>query len=295
MKVLDFGLARALDPTGAATANSPTMTNRATEAGVILGTAAYMAPEQAKGKAVDKRADIWSFGVVVCEMLTGRRLFRGEDVSDTLAEVLKTDPDWSALPAATPAAIRQLLRRCLERDPKQRLRDIGEARIAIERASSGAPEVSPPVRGRGLPWILAGVFGLVAVAVVLLLWRAKTSKTMDQPLRRLAVAPPGDPGNILVSPDGQWLLAAAGFSETGGGGGRGTAPAMVRRIDSSEWRSLPGTAGSDGFFWSADSRQIGFGDRDAIKKVDVLGSNPRIICSNNGPGQQPRGRIVLHG
>jgi len=159
VKVLDFGLAKALDPgskdpaSTSNAANSPTLTARlrqgygeaGTEIGMILGTAAYMAPEQARGKTVDKRADIWAFGVVLYEMLTGRRAFPGDDVSETLASVLKSEPDWSALPGATPPSVRRLLRRCLERDARLRLRDIGDARLEIETAltSPTGPETDP--------------------------------------------------------------------------------------------------------------------------------------------------------
>src|SRR5438105_7420930 len=138
VKVLDFGLAKAisLDPAAADPASSPTLTMRATLAGVIMGTAAYMSPEQAKGKPVDRRADIWAFGVVFAEMLTGRALYTGETVSEVLAAVIMQEP---AIPGAAPPHIRQLLRRCLEKDPQRRLRDIGEARIAIEEALAGAP------------------------------------------------------------------------------------------------------------------------------------------------------------
>src|SRR5215468_1616707 len=151
VKVLDFGLAKIL--AGVSTAGdqsaSPTLTMRATVAGVILGTAGYMAPEQAKGKAVDKRADIWAFGVVLYEMLAARRLFEGETVPETLAAVMMKDPALDALPAATPAAVRKLLRRCLERDVRRRLRDIGDARIAIEEMLAGAPEeATAPVASR---------------------------------------------------------------------------------------------------------------------------------------------------
>jgi serine/threonine-protein kinase len=145
VKVLDFGLAKALDSgtSGAQDSmNSPTLTARATQMGTILGTAAYMAPEQARGRSVDRRADIWAFGVVLFEMLTGDRCFKGEDISDTLAAVLRQDVDWAALPAATPARLRRLLERCLDRDVKQRLRDIGEARVEIPKIEAGAPETS---------------------------------------------------------------------------------------------------------------------------------------------------------
>src|SRR6185437_12909310 len=136
IKVLDFGLAKAFDPAGASSpelANSPTLTMRATQLGIVIGTAAYMAPEQAKGRAVDKRADIWAFGVVLYEMLSGQRGYEAEDVSDTLAAVLTREVDWSKLPAATPPRLAALLHDCLMRDAKQRLRDMGEARRVLDQ------------------------------------------------------------------------------------------------------------------------------------------------------------------
>src|SRR5262245_13526705 len=140
VKVLDFGLAKAFDPGDPSSANamnSPTLTAQATQAGVILGTAAYMSPEQARGRSVDKRADIWACGAVLYEMLTGTRLFEGETVSDTLAAVLRQDVDIKALPASTPPALRQLLRRCLQRDPRQRLHDLADARLVLEDLDGG--------------------------------------------------------------------------------------------------------------------------------------------------------------
>src|SRR6516164_1669254 len=168
-KVLDFGLAKAAEESVAAgdQSNSPTVTISPTRAGVILGTAAYMSPEQARGSVVDKRTDIWAFGVVLYEMLTGRGLFAGETLSDTLAAVLKSDPDWTVLPAGTPGSIRRLLRRCLERDRKRRLHDIADARIEIEEAlAEPQPPAAPPTTNRRrLGWITAaglllGAFGL---------------------------------------------------------------------------------------------------------------------------------------
>jgi len=159
VKVLDFGLAKALEKESASgsSENSPTLTLEATRTGTIMGTAGYMSPEQARGKTVDKRADIWSFGVVLYEMLTGRSTFEGETVSDTLAAILKSDPDWSKLPANTPPYIRRLLRRCLERDPNQRLRDIGDAWIDTDRPLEVAPV--PLQRGvsRWVPWAIAAL------------------------------------------------------------------------------------------------------------------------------------------
>src|SRR5471032_1604929 len=155
VKVLDFGLAKAMDPAGGLCANamnSPTLSMHATQAGIILGTAAYMSPEQARGKAVDRRADIWAFGVVLFEMFTGQRAFAGDTITDIIAAVVTREPDLTALPAATPGAIRHLLMRCIEKDPKRRLRDIGEARFALEgnpaasgaAAASGSEPFQPP-------------------------------------------------------------------------------------------------------------------------------------------------------
>jgi serine/threonine-protein kinase len=178
VKVLDFGLAKAITGDGGETSasdatHSPTLTSPATRAGIILGTAAYMAPEQARGKNVDRRADVWAFGVVLFEMLTGSRLFEGETISDTIAAILTKTPAFDRLPPSTPSGVRRLLERCLDRDPKQRLRDIGEARIALERTMNGddeAPATPPSAAKRGAgsraPWLVAGVAVAAAVATV---------------------------------------------------------------------------------------------------------------------------------
>jgi len=197
VKVLDFGLAKLVDDVGRVpvtghpgpagskeqdpaylATHSPTLSLAPTQAGVLLGTAAYMAPEQARGRAADKRADIWAFGVVLFEMLAGRHAFEGDDISITLAAVLKTDPEWSALPPATPVGVRRLLSRCLEKDPKRRLQAIGEARVQIEDLISGtAPEAvaTPPLSTalplwrRALLWGLASVLGLILGSAVALM------------------------------------------------------------------------------------------------------------------------------
>jgi len=208
VKVLDFGLAKALEAPAQAAGNpslSPTVTIEGTRDGVILGTAAYMAPEQARGAVLDKRADIWAFGVVLCEMLTGKQPFAGATVSDTLAAVLKTEPDL----AQVPAQARKLLRRCLEKDPKRRLHDIGDAMPLIE----GAPEAVPAPRS-GRWWkIAAGVLAVIAVTSLALLWRAPRPTT--QPLIRLSVELPEftltedlvEPGpGVILSPDGKRIV-----------------------------------------------------------------------------------------
>jgi serine/threonine protein kinase/Tol biopolymer transport system component len=193
VKVLDFGLAKAMDPTGASgadIAHSPTMTVHATAMGVILGTAAYMAPEQARGRAVDKRADIWAFGVVLYEMLTGRAAFAGDTITDIIAAVVTREPDWAVMPATTPASVRQLLARCLEKDPKRRLRDIGEVRLEIERIQSGAPDPTLPVTTVAAAAPVAGprrmsVPAAVAVAIIAAIgggwWFGHRSRAAEQP------------------------------------------------------------------------------------------------------------------
>jgi serine/threonine protein kinase len=279
VKVLDFGLAKALDAnvsgaTAGERSNSPTMTNRATEIGTILGTAAYMAPEQARGKAVDKRVDIWAFGVVMYEVLTGRRAFDGEDVSETLASVLTRDVDWSHLPASVPPGIRALIADCLVRDPKRRLRDIGDARLALTRTSTDTPlpTSSPTSRGQRLPWMLAGLFAVAMVVLAGWLFSSGASPSTDTPGRRLDVVLPGIPGPVVVSPDGQWLVYRPATSAVA---------AKVRRLDSpsDEWRELSGTAGGVLFFWAADSRRVGFAQRNALKTVDLVGSRPQTLCT----------------
>jgi len=176
VKILDFGLAKAYGgeaegATSGELSQSPTMSRQMTEAGVIFGTAAYMSPEQERGATVDKRADIWAFGVVLFEMLTGKRLFTGETVSDTLAAVLKTEPEWEAVPASTPSGLRKLLRRCLTKELRQRLQAIGEARIALEQPL-GTPDTVRVSSGlRALPWALTLLLALVAAVALWAPWR----------------------------------------------------------------------------------------------------------------------------
>lgn len=279
VKVLDFGLAKAQAPEGAsATAdamNSPTLTARATQMGMILGTAAYMAPEQAKGKAVDKRADIWAFGVVLYEMLTGRRAFEGDDVSETLAAVLTRDPDLAAVPASTPASIVSLMRRCLERDPKRRLRDIGEGRLVLESpaavstttGSALAPNTMP--RRGGAFWRLATtVLAVALIAVSFQWWRSRGQDA--GPTVRTNIASPRNVTFdltlypiVTVSRDGS-TVAFVGIDD-------GVRRVYVRRLNDFEPKVLNDTDDASSPFFSPGGTWIGFFANGKLKKVPADG------------------------
>ena len=279
VKVLDFGLAKAIDSTGERSqigrlhlTQSPTITSPAmTQAGVILGTAAYMSPEQAAGKPVDKRSDVWAFGVVLMEMLTGRQLFEGETVSHVIAAVLTKDPDWSTFPANTPSRLRILLRRCLERDPRRRLRDIGEARVAFDEMASGmdvaaSPTSRPAAAPRRAPvwvWLLA----LVAVALAgLAAGRYAFVAPSPQPRPVRFEIRAGDATAAVLSPDGRQLAIVA------------QGQLWVRDLARLETRSLEKTNGAVRPFWSPDSRTIAYGARGKLWKVLAEGGSPSAIC-----------------
>jgi Tol biopolymer transport system component len=221
VKVLDFGLAKAADPSSPSDVmNSPTMTGRATQVGMILGTAAYMAPEQARGRVVDRRADIWAFGVVLFEMLAGRRAFDGEDTTDLIVAVVSKEPDWSRLPVETPAVLRRLLMRCLNKDPKARLRDIGEARVQIDELMAGTAEpagaaVSAAGSSQVLPWSVAAVAIAVAIGTVLWWspWQAASSPPASMRLTPLSFEPGGHLGAVW-SPDGKAVAFGARQKDT---------------------------------------------------------------------------------
>jgi eukaryotic-like serine/threonine-protein kinase len=295
VKILDFGLAKAVAGEAVETdiSTSPTLTHMATQAGFILGTAAYMSPEQAKGKPVDRRADIWAFGCVLYEMLTGKMAFGGETVTDILAAVVRAEPDWTLLPAATPLRLRVLLQRCLQKDPKQRLRDIGDARISIDEAISGEPVESPAPSELGLArtsrrqtilWSIACV--AVAVTVGLAAWYLKPV-TEGLPLSanasviRVSINPPeggsfffGDNlGGVSVSPDGK----TAAFVATA----NGETALWVRPLDSADARMIRGTRGAFYPFWSPDSKSIGFFASNRLESVDLAGGIPFTICNIN--------------
>jgi Tol biopolymer transport system component len=288
VKVLDFGLAKAMEPVGSApnVSQSPTITTPAmTQSGIILGTAAYMSPEQARGKVVDKRADIWAFGVVVFEMLTGRRAFEGENISVTLASVMMKEPDWGALPALTPVGLRRLLTRCLRKDAKARMRDIGEARLQIEDVLSGAREEiggSPAAPSR-LPGFVAAACAfatVVAAGGLWVVWRRPLSPPSvthlqmtvlpaDQIVRSIASVRPSRTA-MALSPDGRLVVFSAA---------RGTVTQLyLRALDHAEATSIPGTESAIGPFFSADGSWIGFWADNKIKKVSITGGPPATIC-----------------
>jgi eukaryotic-like serine/threonine-protein kinase len=299
VKVLDFGLAKAMDPAGASSANamnSPTLSMHATKAGIILGTAAYMSPEQAAGKPVDKRSDLWAFGVVVLEMLTGRPVFTGETVSHVLASVLKVEPDWSTVPETTPAPLRRLLRRCLEKDRKRRIADASDARLEVEDALTGATanaDTGAPkeiARTRFLiASSLAAFFGVVAVAVSVLYLRAGRHDD-TRPIALSWEAPDGTTLTAFaVSPDGRSLAFTAAAASTG------ETTLWIRGFDSLNPHRLPGTDGASRPFWSPDSRNVAYSVQRGLFRVAASGGPPKMICECNADrgGTWGRSGVIL--
>ncbi|HSE62470.1 MAG TPA: protein kinase [Thermoanaerobaculia bacterium] len=289
-KILDLGLARAIEPAtvDADPSLSPTVTSGPTAAGVILGTAAYMSPEQARGRQVDKRTDVFSFGCVLYECLTGTRAFPGETVSDSLAAVLKSEPDWAALPAETPARVRDLLRRCLRKDPKRRLHDVADARIEIEEAAAepvpspvepGPREVRRPRQVLVL-WVAAGI--LVGAVAAFLATRGPTvtSDGGDRSSIRSSLPLPADTRvdtggrrpSMAFSPDGASLVFRAV-------GSNGAARLYMRTLDRPEVVPIPGS--EDGFnpFFSPDGEWLAFFTAAELKKVSVTGGQPLRIAT----------------
>jgi serine/threonine-protein kinase len=284
VKLLDFGLAKALEGEVAEqdSQNSPTLTAAATRAGVLLGTAAYMAPEQARGKRVDRRADIWAFGCVLYEMLTGHKAFSGETTSDILAGVIRAEPDWTALPNSVPQRIRELVRRCLQKDPKLRLRDIGEARIAIDAALAGEAEpVATQAVAKGeskLAWALAAAAVFVAIVFAALFWMVRRTETpqvvraslvLDQPLSGVFTANPGSP--VTISRDGSRLVFV--------GAAQAKAPQLILRpIDQQTTVAIPGTEDATQPFFSPDGQWVGFFSGGKMRKVPLSGGPATVLC-----------------
>jgi serine/threonine protein kinase/Tol biopolymer transport system component len=290
VKVLDFGLAKALEPqlaaAGADLSDSPTLTlGAATQLGVILGTAAYMAPEQARGRPVDKRADIWAFGVVLFEMLAGARAFPGDDVSQTLARVIDREPSWEALQPSTPRRVVELLRRCLRKEPRQRLRDIGDARLELEDVLAGgaiASETSAPEHvgarswSRALPWGVAAL-SIVAAATVLIASRHEEDHRATPTRAHLQIQLPEglrlavDTAHptLALSPDGSGLVFVA---EDGT-----TRRLYLRELASREARVIDGTEGAASPFFSPDGKWIGFFAGFTLMRVSATSGAPVAV------------------
>jgi len=290
VKVLDFGLAKAMEPAGTEASHvtqSPTIVTPAmTLMGVIMGTAAYMSPEQARGKGVDKRSDIWAFGCVLYEMLTARRAFGGEEVADTLAFVLSREPDWAALPPTTPVSVRRLLRRCVEKDRKRRLADIADARLDLEDSVDAPALDVPSSTRRSLKTISIASFAVgalvaaLATAAAMYVFRAPS----DERTMQFAMSPPAGwslasgtryggvaAAPLAVSPNGRLVAVLARNAD-------GRDRLWVRSLDSLVARELPGTDGAIGPFWSPDSEWLGFYANGSLKKVAVAGGVPISLC-----------------
>ena len=290
VKVLDFGLAKAMAPIstwgeGRSQGNdpdqSPTLTAAATQMGVILGTAAYMSPEQARGKPVDKRTDIWAFGCVLYEMLTGRRAFEGEAVSDAMAAVLRAEPDWETLPPDTPALLHRLLRRCLAKDLKERLHDVADARLEIAEVLSAPDPVktravaAPPRRAwqRPIP-LAAGMAALLVISSVAVWNLARPEPAPASPVTRLTVVLPADQQlsgsfqehRVALSSDGTHVVYLANQQ------------LYLRPLDRDEATPVRGTTGASEPFFSADDQWIGFHQDGQLKRVPVAGGVPVPIC-----------------
>ena len=303
VKVLDFGLAKAfaVEPSAEDIANSPTLSAAPTMQGVIMGTAAYMSPEQARGKHVNKATDIFAFGAVLYELLTGKQAFQGEDVTDILASVVKAEPDWKQLPGATPPAIRTLLRRCLRKDRRQRLQDATGLRIEIEDVLSGAAAAEPVPVGRSkqrerLAWLAAVV--LLVSTVALSLWVVSLRRPLvEQQAIQFSVGPPentrfsGQTTLLSISPDGN-KLAFVGVSVESG-----KRQLWIRALDSEAAQPLPGTENPEQPFWSADSRFLAFYADGKLKKIAVSGGPAQTLTEAplGANGTWSREGVVLFG
>ena len=282
VKVLDFGLAKltsagdgaADDPIRAA--HSPTITSPAmTQAGVILGTAAYMSPEQARGRSVGKGADIWAFGCVLYEMLTGRRVFAGDDTTETIASIIRADPDWTRLPADTPESVRRMLRRCLAKDPYLRLADIRDARLEIDDAQRPSPtEVAASDRSRRRERLLwSAALAMLAALAGGTLWRAAWLPAVPSAAEmrvEITTPPTTDPASMAISPDGQKLVFVASAD--------GRPQLWLRSLESGVARALRGTDGGHLPFWSPDSRSLGFFANEKLFRIDLDGGQPKVLA-----------------
>ena len=285
VKVLDFGLAKALGPERASATveamDSPTITTPAmTQAGMILGTAAYMAPEQARGKVVDKRADIWAFGAVLFEMLTGTRAFPGDDVTDTLAAVVRGEPEWNLIPNNVSPTILVFLRRCLQKDPRQRVGDIHDVRLALEGAFDvpSAPATSGALGGASskrerMALVTLAVVSLVALALAAIAYAGRSPAAEPARAMQLQLVPPEGfsfattGGSAPISPDGTAIVMAARDG------------LWLRSMESGQTRLMPGTEGASYPFWSPDSKNVAFFQQGKLRRVAANGGPALDICA----------------
>jgi eukaryotic-like serine/threonine-protein kinase len=304
VKVLDFGLAKAIDPsaTSSATAiNSPTISLHATQAGIILGTAAYMAPEQARGKPVDKRTDIWAFGGVLYEMVTGTRAFGGDDITDTIVAVVSKEPDWSLIPAGA-SIIRPLIARCLKKDPKLRMRDIGEARLQIDELLSGTATIAaapsstitaPPSR-RMMPARLGMTMAAAAVIGATILTFVLTRPAVPEPPPIVRFSVPAstytvNSRSLAVSPDGKYVAFVTARTATTPG------QLMIRAFDQMAAVAIAGVTDPVSPFISPDSKWVGYFEGRDIKKVPLNGGAPIVVVSLGGAGTTGGSRSATWG
>src|SRR5262245_40458369 len=278
VKVLDFGLAKAIEdaPANTTLSNSPTMLLSGTIGGMILGTAAYMSPEQAKGRAVDQRSDIFALGCVLYEMLTAARAFQGEDLAEILAQVLTREPDWTRLPVDAPPRIRELLRLCLEKNIRNRRSSATDVRLDIEQGLAGAGGVegsAPTPRKRPLwMWPVAGVIG--AALLILSVRHLSEAPLPTPPEIRPQIETPfaeSNPLDFALSPDGRRLV----FVSSSGGSPR----LWLRALDKTEAQPMQGTDGAAFPFWSADNRSIGFFSSSKLYRIDIAGGSPQFLAN----------------
>jgi hypothetical protein len=294
VKVLDFGLAKAMDPGASGIQdpnNSPTLTARATQMGMIIGTAAYMSPEQARGRAVDKRTDVWAFGCVLFEMLSGRKTFDGEDATEIISSVVKSEPDWNALPASVPPHVRTIITRCLVKDRKTRIPDLSVVRYMLDGtipATGPAADQAQP-RKSAMAWQIATVVFVLTTLAAGGAWYR--TGAVEPAVSRFIIPPPeglvftggSRPGSTVpvISPDGRSLAFTARRQD-------GQRLLYVRPVDSLAAHPLPGTEGASFPFWSPDSRSIGYAITGKLMKVAAAGGPSQTLCPLN-PGITSRG------
>jgi Tol biopolymer transport system component len=276
VKVLDFGLAKAMDPAAAnaTLSNSPTLTMAATATGVILGTASYMSPEQARGRTVDHRSDIFAFGSVLYEILTGRPAFEGQDTTEILGRVVTAEPAWNRLPANVPLRVREVLRLCLRKDVKKRRQTAADVRIDIEEALAEPAAPSPavaPARGVWLVWIVSAIAAVLIVALAVAAWRLRD--TPSPPEVRLQINTPSTqaPLQFALSPDGTRLVFVAS--------GDGPQRLWLRPLNRTDAQPLAGTEGAEYPFWSPDNRSIGFFASGKLYRIDIGGGAPQALAN----------------